>query len=171
MANTFELIASSTVGAGGASAITFSSIPSTYTDLCLKYSVRSDRAASNVDNVQLNLNAQGVNTNITVRSVYGDGSSAASIAVIDLAGGVAPGASATSNTFANNELYFPNYLSSNNKSFSSDSTMENNATFSIPILSAGLWSQTAAITSVSIDLQYGNFTQHSTAYLYGISKS
>ena len=171
MPNTFELIASSTVGSGGASSITFSSIPATFTDLCVKYSIRSDRAGSNVDNVQLNFNSQGVNTNITVKSVYGDGSSAASIAVIDLAAGVAPASTATTSTFANNELYFTNYLSSNNKSFSNDSTMENNATFSIPILSAGLWSQTAAITSVSIDLQYGNFVQYSTAYLYGVKNA
>ena len=43
MPNTFTLIASSTVGAGGASSIDFTSIPSTYTDLVIKASLRSDR--------------------------------------------------------------------------------------------------------------------------------
>ena len=41
MANTYELIASSTVGAGGASSIDFNSIPNTYTDLLVKLSGRS----------------------------------------------------------------------------------------------------------------------------------
>ena len=40
MANTFQLISSTTVGAGGASSIDFTSIPSTYTDLVIKWSGR-----------------------------------------------------------------------------------------------------------------------------------
>jgi len=150
--------------------VTFANIPQTgYTDLVVKYSVRSNRASSNVDNVQININGQGVNTNVTARSVYGDGSSAASLTVIDLAGGVAPASSTTANTFGSNEIYFPNYTSSNNKSFSTDSTMENNGTYSIALMAAGLWSQTAAITSIGIDLQYGDFVAGSTFSLYGIA--
>ena len=38
MANTFELIASYTVGAGGQASIDFNTSPSTYTDLCIKAS-------------------------------------------------------------------------------------------------------------------------------------
>ena len=49
MPNTFTLIASSTVGAGGASSIDFTSIPSTYTDLCLKVSARSTATDTNVN--------------------------------------------------------------------------------------------------------------------------
>ena len=40
MATTFTKIASVTVGSGGASSIDFTSIPSTYTDLCVKLSTR-----------------------------------------------------------------------------------------------------------------------------------
>jgi len=46
MANTYQLISSTTVGAGGASSILFSSIPATYTDLILDLSVRTSNAAS-----------------------------------------------------------------------------------------------------------------------------
>jgi hypothetical protein len=41
MANTFTLIASSTVGSGGAASIDFTSISSTYTDLVVKLSLRN----------------------------------------------------------------------------------------------------------------------------------
>ena len=42
MANTYTLISSVTVGSGGASSIEFTSIPSTYTDLLLNFSGRSN---------------------------------------------------------------------------------------------------------------------------------
>ena len=44
MANTFVLLASTTVGSGGASSIDFTSIPATYTDLVVKVSGRIDYA-------------------------------------------------------------------------------------------------------------------------------
>ena len=40
MATTYTLISSVTVGSGGAANIEFTSIPSTYTDLLLKYYLR-----------------------------------------------------------------------------------------------------------------------------------
>jgi hypothetical protein len=42
MANTYEAIATVTVGSGGATDIEFTSIPGTYTDLLIKSSLRSD---------------------------------------------------------------------------------------------------------------------------------
>ena len=42
MADTYTLISSVTVGAGGASSIDFTSIPATYTDLLVKFSLRTD---------------------------------------------------------------------------------------------------------------------------------
>ena len=170
MANTYTLIASSTVGSGGAATITFSSIPNTYTDLCLFLSGRSDRI-SNVDNVSFSINLQGINTNLSTRFLYGDGTSTASGTQVDVSAGIVPANSTTSNTFGNAQFYFSNYAGSTNKSISIDSVMENNATYSIPLLGASLWSQTTAINSITIDLQYGNFLQYSTAYLYGIKNS
>jgi hypothetical protein len=39
-------------------------------------------------------------------------------------------------------------------------------------MSAALWAQTSAITSISLSLQAAsNFVQHSTAYLYGVSNA
>jgi len=86
--------------------------------------------------------------------------------------GDATGASATASTFGNQEVYFPNYAGATNKSYSADSAGENNATTAYLTLSAGLWSQTSAITSLEFyDRGVGNFVQYSSAYLYGIIKS
>ena len=55
MADTFVKIATVTVGSGGAATIDFSSIPSTYTDLCIKHSLRN--GSINVSNaIRLTIN-------------------------------------------------------------------------------------------------------------------
>jgi hypothetical protein len=64
---------------------------------------------------------------------------------------------------------FPNYTSSNFKSFSADGANEDNTTSIYMGLTAGLWSQTAAITSLT--LSGANFAQYSTFTLYGISNA
>jgi len=79
---------------------------------------------------------------------------------------------ATANTFGSWEAYVPNYTLSNNKSVSLDSVMENNATAAEQNLVAGLWSNTAAITSIKLlPLNGTAFKQYSTATLYGIKNS
>lgn len=164
MATTFTKIASVSVGSGGASSIDFTSIPSTYTDLCLLLSARSSRPATN-DTLTLQLNS----TNITGRRLYGDGSSAASDTVPQI---LPPGTTATSNTFGNTSFYITNYASTSQyKSVSIDDTMENNATASYMDMIAGLYSSNSAVTSITLDLDNGAFLQYSTATLYGIKNS
>ena len=178
--NTFTLIASSTVGAGGASSIDFTSIPSTYTDLCVKLSLRNDYPATynTVVCYQFNNSTSGY----SAKTLVGTGSAAASYSLTTLTvGGVVygrlgdggmPTPTQTSNTFLNGEMYIPNYTGSANKSFSYDYVPENNGTnvYNDELI-AGLWSNTAAITSIKFAPYNGSFVQYSTAYLYGISKS
>lgn len=166
MANTFELIASSTVGSGGAANITFSSIASTYTDLVLKFSLRTD-ASLGQDNVKLYINGGTANQYLTTKDVRGNGSAASSSTEVM----VINGNTATSNTFGNGEIYIPNYAGSTNKSMSADSVSENNATTAFTFLNALLWSQTSAITSIAIGSATGNLMQYSTAYLYGVKNA
>jgi hypothetical protein len=172
MATTFTLIASVTVGSGGAASIDFSSIPSTYTDLCLKISARNVSGAQVFDYLKIGFN--GSVADYTLRTLEGDGSSAASYTRstfgVNFAGRF-NGAGSTSNTFGNAEMYFPNYAGSTNKSMSVDTVTENNGTTAYATLLAGLWSQTAAITSISFTTEISNFAQHSTATLYGIKNS
>lgn len=171
MATTFTLIASSTVGAGGAASIDFTSIPSTYTDLCVKLSTRTTNAA---DWVEYTIAYNGTSAAGSWRAVYGTGSTASSTSNGSTAyAGESAGTNFTANTFANSEIYIPNYTStSSSKSFSTDSVTENNATTSIAILVAGLMTgASAAINRLYIATTAGNFVQYSTAYLYGIKSS
>jgi len=82
------------------------------------------------------------------------------------------GANATANTFGNDELYIPNYTGSTYKSISSDTVSESNGSApsdAIASLWAGLWNNTAAITSITLSPGAGGtFVQYSTFHLYGI---
>lgn len=162
MPNTFTKIAAVTVGSGGASSIDFTSIPSTYTDLCVKLSVSA--ATSNGFLMSIN----GSTSNLTYRLLEGDGSAAASYS--GSSGRIAY-AFNSSTTFSNVEVYIPNYAGSTNKSFSTDAVSEQNATTSYADLTASLWSQTTAISSLGFNFSSGNILQYSTATLYGIKNS
>jgi len=173
MANTYIQIGSTvTVGAGGAANFQFTSIPSSYTDLKIIVSVRESAATSAGDVVgYMRFNADTGTTNYSARVVYGDGSAAASLTnsggafTINLS-------SNTANTFASNEIYIPNYAGSTAKSWSADMATENNATSAFASLYAGLWTGTAAITTITLSPRSTlSFAQYSTASLYGIKSS
>ena len=172
MPDTFIKIASVTVGAGGTSAIEFSSIPSTYTDLCVKASVR-DSNTQVYGVLYFYVNGVG-GTAYSYKELYGNGSSTYSRGqtgvdrayLYDINGN-----SATSNTFGNLEIYIPNYASSSAyKSISFDGVAENNGTAGYNSLAAGLYSQNTAISTVTLQADSTIF-QYSTATLYGIKNS
>jgi hypothetical protein len=170
MPNTFELIAAQTLSTAQSS-ITFSSIPSTYTDLVLKCSARS-AVAQVFDQIRMAFN--GTMT-ASFQNITGDGSGASAENItgqstIKVTPGV--GASATSNTFSNDEIYIPNYAGSNNKSVSSDAVGENNATTAYSVLTAGLNASTTSINTITLTNQSGsNFVANSTFYLYGVKNA
>ena len=171
MPNTLELIASSTVGSGGAASIDFSSIPSTYTDLCLKISARCNNAS--VLTI-VNMTYNGSTSGYLSRYLEGNGASAISgqggTTSNTLVGAV--GNNATANTFGNVEVYIPNYAGSTNKSASSDQVLETNATTQYMELYAYLWSNTAAINQITLTpASSATFLQYSTAYLYGVKNA
>jgi hypothetical protein len=170
VATTYTLIAKTTVGAGGAANIDFTSIPSTYTDLLIQCSLRSDGAFT-ADN--LNVQFNNSSANFTARNIYSTGANPLNSQTFtsgEVAGFNA--ASTTANTFSNTTIYIPNYASSRSKSISTDSSIENNASRGDDSFYATLWSSTAAITSVKLLSAAGaNFVQYSSAYLYGIKNS
>jgi hypothetical protein len=77
----------------------------------------------------------------------------------------------TSSVFSSTDIYIPNYLSSTNKSISTDTVSENNATAVLTLLGSLLWSNSSAITSITLTPLAGSFVEHSTAYLYGVSNA
>ena len=170
MPNTYTLIQSVTVGSGGAASIEFGSIPQTYTDLVVMASTRSNRAAAVPDNLGMEFN--GVSTNFTFRLLYGGGTSATSASGSYGFVGDTVAAGATASVFASHSIYIPNYSGSTNKSFSADAVTENNATESYQEIVAGLWSNTAAITSLRLFPKTGTLlAQYSSVSLYGIKNS
>jgi hypothetical protein len=173
MPNTFELIYSATVGSGGAADITFNTIPSTYTDLCIKVSGRTNFATNSVAYAAIT-QINGSSTGLSVRYLLGDGSGTPASGT-DSTNGVYGAISTngnTASTFGSCEFYIPNYAGSTQKSISVDAVSENNATFAEAWLGAGLWTGTSAITSIKLTpLQGTLFQQYTTAYLYGVKNA
>ena len=170
MTANYVLLEKITVGAAGASSVSFTGIPQTgYTDLVVKFAARGDAGAIS-RSVYLTFN--GSATSYSSRYLQGDGSAASSGTggSTNIYAGECTASTATASTFANQELYIPNYASSNYKSVSVDSVAETNATTQYMGLQAGLWSNTAAITSIGLAPGTGNFAQYSTFYLYGVAK-
>lgn len=175
MATTYTLIDKATLGSAQSS-ITFTSIPSTYTDLLIKFSARNS-GSNGYDNLKLSFNGTPSGTSYSGRvlahyttGVLSQTSSSADSFIYQYTSG----ANATSNTFANGEIYLPNYTSSNYKSISADSVSENNSgsTYSTTGgFGAGLWSNTAIISSIVLTASTGNFETNSSFYLYGIKNS
>lgn len=169
MANTMTLISSSTVGATAVSSFTFSSIPSTYTDLVVKISARADVSQIR-ESFKINLN--GSTANFTEKGVYGIGSGGTGTEsnanpLFTTAG------TATANTFSSIDVYIPNYTSSNYKSLSMDTVTESNdASGPLCYLGAGLWSDTSSVSSISFTFQSAaKFVQYSSFYLYGVKNA
>ena len=157
-----------TVGAAGAASVTFSGIPQTgYTDLVVKMSARSTHTAA----TGVLMRPNGATTNLSARIIEGYSSTAGSTTSSNGFFGYIAGTNYTASTFNNHEICIPNYTSANYKSSSADTVSENNSSTEwYNTLSASLWSNTAAITSLEFALSAGSFAQYSTFYLYGVAK-
>ena len=159
------------VGAGGAASIEFTGIPQDGVDLVLLLSARGNLTADPHDYVRLRFN--GSVTGYSSKRLYGFGSgySSDSTSNVDsLYYWFMDAAAATANTFGNARVYVTNYAAAQNKSISIDAVTENNATAARQDLTAGLWANTAAITSLRLLPFFGSsFVQYSTASLYMIT--
>lgn len=161
-----QKIATVLVGAGGATSIDFTSIPQTFTDLVLIVSARS-AVAGNLDGVVIKFNSS--TTGYSGKSLLGSGTTVTSGATADA--GLTPAAGSTANTFGNSRTLIPNYAGSAIKSYLTETVTENNASGAYQSLQAGAWSNTAAITSISlVSENASSWVQYSTATLYGITK-
>jgi hypothetical protein len=168
MAFTYSKIANYTVGSGGVSTINFLNIPQNYTDLKLVVSGRTNNAAT-YDYLTIRFNS--TTTPYSSKVLYGTGAGAASTAAgTDITFGGLNGDTATASAFANAEYYIPNYTGSTYKSVSQDGVEESNVASTVfSFLTAGLWSSSDPINSISLSMAFGTlFKQYSTAHLYGI---
>ena len=165
-AASYESIATTTVGAGGSSTITFSSILGSYQHLQLRFIAA---ASTTLPTMYLRLNSDS-GANYVRHRLQGNGTSASS--------GVNTGETATymfgsagisaAPIFRASVLDIVDYSSTNKyKTLRALDGGDSNGSGVMEILS-NLWMNTAAITSITLTLDLGNFTQYSSFALYGI---
>lgn len=173
----YDSIATTTVGAGGASTITFSSIPSTYTHLQIRSINRNTRGLSGmVATLAMSFNSDVTAGNYYRHRLEGDGSTA--YAGANAGNGTngfyfadSMGDGSTSGMFSGFVTDILDYRSTNkNKTVRTLFGGDNNSTGGTIGINSGLWSKTPeAITSITIVVNGGyNFTQYSSFALYGI---
>jgi hypothetical protein len=165
---TMTLIETKTLGSDTAS-IEFASIPQDATDLLAFFSIRSSRAGQQADSGFARFNSNS--SSYSGRELFGDGSNryggtTNTTGIAFVVSGAAP----TANTFSNGSLYVPNYTGSTNKSATLDWVTENNATTAYAGITSYLWSNTAAITTLTFSAANGNLIAGSTVSLYKILK-
>jgi hypothetical protein len=159
------------VGSGGASAITFNNIPQTYDDLLIVASFRQNNINSPNGGFAYRPVFNNSAANKSSRSLRGSGSAVLSQTISDDIYFIGGASDDTSNTFGNSSIYVPNYTSNTAKSISIEGVNETNATAAYQYIVAGLWNNTAAITSIRLEnIAASTLIQGSSASLYGIKR-
>jgi hypothetical protein len=171
--NSYQSIQTVTVGSGGQSSVTFSSIPSTYKHLQIRGMVKSARTDDDGATYRIQFNSDS-GANYTYHRLKGDGSSVVS----DGLGGMnysyfysmaASSGSVNSSTFGVSVFDILDYSNtSKNKTIRVLCGYDGNGN-GIISLGSSAWFSTSAVTSISLTIDGGtNFTQYSSFALYGI---
>ena len=169
--NSYSSIATVTVGSGGASSVSFSSIPQTYTHLQIRAIIRN--TSTNDYSTQFYFNSDNSISSYTQHRLRGDGSSATAYGTgtgtaIGSVYECAPLSNQTSNAFGTFILDILDYTNTNKyKTTRSLSGFDVNGTGKIN-LGSSLWVSTSAITSITIKEAADNIAQYSSFALYGI---
>lgn len=159
--NSYESISTVTVGSGGSTTISFTSIPSTYKHL----QIRAMTNGTTSFNPTITFNGDS-GSNYAWHYMDGNGSSATSGAGSSQAYMISGGASSTANVFAGHIMDILDYGNVNKyKTMRILSGADKNGSGNIDLLS-GLWMSTSAISSLTI--AGGTFNQYSTFALYGV---
>jgi hypothetical protein len=167
----YDSIATTTVGAGGASSVTFSSIPSTYTHLQIR-AIGKDSTTGTGD-LRWNFNGDTA-ANYSFHWLTGDGSTASAGGF----GGTSYGnvnnwasGSGQTNQFSVTVIDILDYANTNKfKTGRALSGRDNNGSGVVDFASMS-WRNTAAITSINLYLTTGNLAQYSQFALYGVKGS
>jgi hypothetical protein len=171
VATDYESIATATPA--GTSTFTFSSIPSTYQHLQIRYTARDARAAIGINSFNMNFNGDTGSNYYRLHLLGGNGSTAFASAGIashtTILAGYEAAASAAANTFGVGVIDILDYDNTNKyKTTRTLTGTDLNGSGEIDFMS-GLWMSTAAITSITITVGTGaNWATNSSFALYGI---
>jgi hypothetical protein len=162
--NSYESIATVTVGSGGASNVEFTSIPSSYEHLQIR---GMGRIGSGGQIGYVQINGDTTATNYYVHALEGDGSSAYAYAVNTYPRYTSLPSNASQ--FGVTVIDILDYDNTNKyKTLRALGGYDINGTGTITLYS-GLWKNTNAITSVKLIPNSGaSFTEYTTYALYGI---
>ena len=169
--SSYESIATAT-GTGSSTTITFSSIPSTYKHLQLRWNARTTSASAAFAESQITFNGVG-GTSYAFHYIEGTGATASSAAsassgFISLYASIA-GGGLTSGIMGVGILDILDYGSTTkNKTIKTLHGGDMNGTSGRLHLTSGLLVNTSAISSISIVSQDSNFATSTTYALYGI---
>jgi len=170
--NSYESIQTYTVGAGGQASVTFSSIPSTYKHLQIRYIGQLITGFTGGDNSRVTVNGD-TGANYSFHQLYGNGSStyasggsSSNNMLIAYLGG-----NGSTSKYAAGVVDILDYTSTNKyKTIRVLSGVDTNGSDGIIFLSSGLWQSTSAVTSVTFEYNGGtnNINQYSQFALYGV---
>jgi hypothetical protein len=171
----YESISTVTVGAGGSSSITFSSIPSTYSHLQLRWACITNRGTYAIDDIKVTFNSD-TGANYSQHNLRGNGSTATagsgvsqSYIYYDVSAGTS-----VSNFFGVAITDILDYANTNKYKTTRalTGTDTNGAVageYGRVALQSGGWRSTSAINSITIVPFTGTqFNQYSSFALYGI---
>jgi hypothetical protein len=162
---TYDNIATNTLGSATKN-ITFSSIPATYTDLRIVLVGTIQTAA---DYIEITFN--GTTSGYSWTRLSGDGSTAASGRITSNTKWVPNlplGGSTTVPMLITTDIF--SYAGSTFKTGLMETSADLNGS-GVVIRGVGLWQNTAAITSIKLEVQTYNFNSGTTATLYGIKNA
>jgi len=161
----YQSISTVTVGSGGQATISFTSIPSTYKHLQLRYIARNTSGAGRL-RMQMNGNT---GSNYSTHLLVGDGSTAAGFAgasIVQISAGA--NVNATANVFSAGVIDILDYSNtSTNKTARVLSGVDNNGSGEVAFTSGSLLS-TSAITSILLYIDSLTIGEYSSFALYGI---
>jgi hypothetical protein len=163
MPNTYVALATQTLGTA-ASSVTFSLIPSGYTDLVLVVNGKLTSGAASF-NIQFNSDTA---SNYSATVLYGDGTSAGSVRGSNVTYGNIGTVGAEFGTTIINVMNYAN--TTTNKTAISSFKMTSSA-YGETGAKVALWRSTSAINSVTIFVATSTFTAGSTFSLYGIANA
>lgn len=170
--NSYESIATYTVGSGGSNTIEFTSIPSTYKHLQLRMMTRTTGASMpSYQSLRFNTITTGYNNH----TLEGNGSSASAgyeNLVDRINFGQTVASTGTANSFGVCIIDILDYQNTNKyKTLRDLEGWDNNGSGAV-IFRSGLWQNTAAISSIKVGPENFsgsvNYSQYSSFALYGI---
>ncbi len=169
--NSYQSIATVTVGSGGAANIEFTSIPSTFTHLQIRGIARGTRTEVN-SGIDITLNSD-TGSNYSYHALYGNATNALAYGYANqtniYSGGILA-ASSTADCFSPLLIDILDYKNTNKyKTLRILCGAEyNSSAFDEISFSSGLWRSTSAITSIKLTPTFNNHAQYTQFALYGI---